>query len=251
MVLQLDRTERISVAFPIITVGAVLLIFMSGCASDSEQGAAPSMASRDVGSRPERPAQVVVYDFAVTPEELPSDAPLGARLSSGISLTPEQMAVGRQLGSNIAAQLVAAIQEMGFPAERTLTASPLRADIVVVRGCFISSRRDDTSKHLMVGFDLQSGEMRTAVECFQVTPQGAGRPLNFGSPRAPESGSPITVGTANLQVGTNAPGVIFTHSISFQDESGFRSNMDSWGSQTAREIADELRILFRSEGWVD
>src|SRR5215204_1547156 len=44
-----------------------------------------------------RPSRVLVYDFAATAAELPADAPIGARLSRGATVSTEQIATDRQL----------------------------------------------------------------------------------------------------------------------------------------------------------
>ena len=56
-----------------------------------------------VNEKAPRPGRIMVHDFAATLADIPSDAPVGARISGGASLPPEQIAMDRRLGSDMAA----------------------------------------------------------------------------------------------------------------------------------------------------
>src|SRR5208337_5082240 len=80
----------------------IVLAVMAGCASttvsDRQQVAS--------GYLP-RPAQIWVYDFAATPADVPPESALAGQSSGGAApQTAQQIAEGRKLGSEIAAQLV-------------------------------------------------------------------------------------------------------------------------------------------------
>ena len=66
-----------------------------------------------------RPSNIWVYDFAATPADVPADSSLAGQYStSPTPQTAEQIATGRKLGAEIAAQLVEEIQGMGLPAKK-------------------------------------------------------------------------------------------------------------------------------------
>ncbi|MGE5238109.1 MAG: hypothetical protein ACM3ON_04830, partial [Chloroflexota bacterium] len=75
---------------------------------------AAGCASTNITSRQEvvtgqlpRPAHIWVYDFAATPADVPADSWLADQyIGHDTPQTPEQIATGRQLGAEIAAQLV-------------------------------------------------------------------------------------------------------------------------------------------------
>lgn len=71
-----------------------------------------------------KPSQIWVYDFSATPGDVPAESALaGAAKEQQTTQTPKQVASGRQLGADIATELVKRIQDMGLPAKR---ASPPR-----------------------------------------------------------------------------------------------------------------------------
>jgi hypothetical protein len=83
---------------------------------------AAGCASTKVATRQElvtgqlpRPNNIWVYDFAATAADVPADSALAGQ-PPATSQTAEQIATGRQLGAQIASELVAQIRSMGLPA---------------------------------------------------------------------------------------------------------------------------------------
>ena len=65
-----------------------------------------------------RPGNILVYDFAASADELPTNSALyGHPELDTTPQTAEQVAEGKKLGALIATNLVADIQDMGMPAE--------------------------------------------------------------------------------------------------------------------------------------
>jgi len=58
-----------------------------------------------------------VYDFIATPADAPADSDVAAQ---GTTQTAEQIDMGRQLGAQIARELVADIEGMGLPAQKAV-----------------------------------------------------------------------------------------------------------------------------------
>ena len=68
-----------------------------------------------------RPAHIWVYDFVAREADLPAGSALAGQIAvDAASQTPEQLAMGRALGAQIAAELVAQIRGMGMPAARAV-----------------------------------------------------------------------------------------------------------------------------------
>ena len=183
-----------------------------------------------VTEKPLRPNHILVHDFAVAPADVPADAPIGARLASGASVSAEQIAMDRQLGSDMAAQLITALREMGLPAERALPGAMPQVNDVVVYGAFVSRHDTNAAKRLTIGFDFNALELLTMLEIFQRTPQGLGR---------------------RLATGGNPTGIIATSGMEIGDKATVRTKLDGWGKQTVKEIVDGLKALFQEQGWIN
>lgn len=66
-----------------------------------------------------RPENIWVYDFAATPAGVPAESSLAGRHTEHTTpQTQEQIDLGKKLGAEIAAHLVAEIRAMGMPGER-------------------------------------------------------------------------------------------------------------------------------------
>jgi hypothetical protein len=92
------------------------VVVVAGCASTKV-----SDRQRLVDEKLPRPDHILVHDFVATPADLPADSPLAGASSDRPPQTAEQIATGRGLGDQIAAELVKNIRGMGLPAERVST----------------------------------------------------------------------------------------------------------------------------------
>src|SRR5277367_1055139 len=95
-----------------IALGACLVALglASGCASTK----VTNNQNNVTGAIP-RPAQIWVYDFAATPSDVQPQSALAGQPSDAPPLTDEQIAEGRKLGAEIAADLVQQVNALGIP----------------------------------------------------------------------------------------------------------------------------------------
>src|SRR3954469_5796328 len=165
---------------------AAALLLLAGCASTS-------VTSRQAyqGERLPRPGQIVVYDFAATPADLPPGLPSEAAALGATSAaitnppTPEEFATVRKLGSLVAKELANDLRAMGLPAvQGTAAATPpasLSPDDIALAGYFATVAAGSEAERLMVGFGSGAPELNIAVEGVQMTPQGTLRRLGGGT----------------------------------------------------------------------
>ena len=170
------------------------MVVAAGCASTK-------ITSRDqlvTGQLP-RPAHIWVYDFAATPADVPADSALAGQHSEDATpQTAEQIATGRKLGAQIAAELVEQIRGMGMPAEQAVTGTTPQINDIVIRGYLISFDEGSAAKRVAIGFGSGASELRVAVEGFQMTAQGL-RKLGSGTTDSGGSKSPgAAVGAGRL-----------------------------------------------------
>jgi hypothetical protein len=120
-----------------VTAGAaaVLLAVMvvAGCASTDI-----TERQRYQGAQLARPDRIIVHDFTANPAEVPPESALAAQMADAPTPTAQQIEVGRELGAQVATDLVAELREMGLPAVRAAGQPPPRPDDIVLRGYFVS-----------------------------------------------------------------------------------------------------------------
>jgi hypothetical protein len=199
-----------------------------------------------------RPDQILVYDFAATPAEVPADSSLAREFT--IETTPqsaEQVQMGRELGAQIATELAQRIREMGMPVMRAPKGTPLRLNDIVIRGYLVSLDEGSTAKRVTIGFGYGKSELRTAVEGLQMTAQGL-RMLGSASVDAGGGKGPGTaVGAATFAATANPAGLIVSSGMKAYGELSGSSRLEGRAKQTAREIADVLEKRFKEQGWIN
>ena len=192
-----------------------------------------------------------MYDFGATASDVPADSPLAGQYTEGsMAQTSEQVATGRQLGAQIADQLVEEIRDMGLPAENALAGTTPQINDIVIRGYLVSIDEGSAMKRVTIGFGSGGSELRTAVEGYQVTAQGL-RKLGSGTVDAGAGKTPGgAVGLAGLIATGNPVGLIVSGGMKVYGEASGSAKVEGRAEKTAKEIADVLRQRFEEQGWI-
>ena len=223
-----------------------VIAFLFGCASSH-------ITDRHEykGAKIARPNQIFVYDFAATSSDVPSDSALAGQYSDPtIAQTPEQIATGRQVGAEIAQNLVSEILSMGLSAvEVSGQASPKVGDLVI-RGYILSLDEGNAAKRVAIGFGSGASHLKTAVEGFLMTENGL-KKLGSGDDEVGGSKSPGTaVALAGAVATANPAGLIISSAMKAHGEMSGSSTIEGRAKQTAQEIAKILKKKFKEQGWI-
>jgi len=225
----------------------VALLVIAGCASTKVTG-------RDelVTGQIPRPNTIWVHDFAATPGDVPDESALaGQDLEHSTPQTAKEIAMGRQLGDEIASRLIEQINGMGMSAERASAGTTPQINDLVLRGYLISFNAGSAAKRIAIGFGSGASDLKVAVEGFQMTAQGL-RKLGSGTTDAAGGKAPgADLGVLGLLATHNPAGLIISSGIKIYGEESGRSTVKGRAKQTAKEIADVLKKRFQEQGWVD
>lgn len=219
-------------------------------------GILTACASSDVESRREyqgeltEPNRIVVYNFSTSPQDVPPNSVLfGIVEQREVPQTPEEVALGHQLGDRVAAKLVEDLNDRRIPAVRAATgASPVVGD-VVLRGAFVALDEGSRVKRMLIGFGSGAAELGSVVEVYQVGddglhPLGSGEVIAGGG-KMPGVLVPVAGGAA---AGTAATSAVISGSINVVKEAGPES-IEGAAHRTAEEIADTIEEVYRKRGW--
>ena len=197
------------------------------------------------------PGNILVYDFAATAADVPAESALAGQPSVDVnSQTAGQIAAGRQLGIEIAAELVGRIHGMGMPAQRAAAGTQPRINDIVIRGYLISINEGSVTKRVAIGFGYGASELRTAVELYQMTAQGLRKLESSTMDSGGGKGPGASLGAAAFIVTANPVGLIVTSGVHVYGEESGRSKVEGRADATAKEIADQLKIRFQEQGWI-
>lgn len=197
-----------------------------------------------------RPNHIWVYDFASTPDQIPPQSGFFGQLSVPSSQTPQQIATGRQVGSDLAARLAAAIREMGMPAEQAGPGTKPELNDLEIRGYLLSVNKGSAVERVAIGFGAGASELRVAVEGFQVTDQGlrklGGGQVAAGGSKGPGEALPAVVALATA----NPVGLIVSSGVKVYGEASGSSTIEGREEAVVKEIAEKIRPRFQAQGWI-
>jgi len=199
-----------------------------------------------------RPAHIWVYDFAATAADVPADSQVARENDIQESpQTPDDVALGRQLGADIASQLVQEIQAMGLPAEHPSADTKPGIDDLVIRGQLVSFSEGSEKKRVLIGLGAGESELQVAVQGYQVTNTGLRR-LGTGDTESTAGKTPgVGVGALTTIATHNPLGLIVSTGIKAHDKKEGTDTLQARAKDTAKKIADVLKERFKEEGWID
>jgi hypothetical protein len=221
------------------------LLVLAGCASANVS----NQKSNVTGLIP-RPGQIWVYDFSANPADIPADSALTNIDKPEKPPTDEEVAMGRQLGISISAELVSKIKEMGMPAAVATPDTKPQLNDIVLRGYLVSIEKGGTLARMTIGFGAGGSELTTVVEGYQMTTNGL-RKLGSGTVGATGSKGPgMALGAATWAVTGSPVGLVVSGGLKVYGEASGRSSVEGRAKDTAKEIADFLKTKFQAQGWI-
>ena len=224
--------------------GWLALVLVAGCASTEV-----TERQRYEGAQLARPDRIIVHDFTADPAEVPPESAFADKLAAAAPPTPEQAEVARQLGDQIAQELVAELQDAGLPAVEA-TGAAAQVDDVVIRGYFVSVDEGSARERVLVGFGRGAAELHTAVEGFQMTSQGlrrlGGGEVGSGGGDMPGAVLPLAV----LAATANPIGLVVGGAVKLTGEATGSDTIEGAARRTAEEIAAQLKTTAQEQGWI-
>jgi hypothetical protein len=224
----------------------LVLLLSAGCATTE-------VSDRQTysGAKLARPDRIIVYDFAVTPNEVPAGSTLSsAPADAAAPQTEKDIEEGRALAAEMAKQLVADLQDMGLPAVRAEGQPPPRVNDIAIKGSFVTVQEGSTGKRLLIGFGSGGSELETVVEGYQMTPQGlrklGGGKVDSGGNKTPGLIVPLAVTAATA----NPLGLIVVGGMKAYGEVSGSSGIEGRAKATAEEIAAQLKTAAEKQGWI-
>jgi hypothetical protein len=220
------------------------VIVLAGCASSKVTAYQP------YEGKIARPDRIIVYDFAVTPSDLPAEVAVAGEGLPSAPQTATQLATGRKLGAEIAKDLVADLQTMGLPAVRAAgEPGPQPGDALVV-GYFASVDEGSATKRVVLGFGSGGAELKTIAKGFLMTEQGlralGSGEVAAGSGKLPGGAIPLAVTIATA----NPIGLIVSGGVKAYGEMSGSETIEGAARRTADEIASKIRITAEKQGWI-
>jgi hypothetical protein len=225
----------------------IFVALLAGCASTKVSDS----YNVDTGQLA-RPSHIWVYDFAATGSDVPGGSALYGKHSEHNSpQTAQQLATGRQVGAEIATDLVAQISAMGLPAKHASSSTTPAVHDIVIHGYIIAIVQGDKDKRVAIGLGEGSSELKAAAEGFEMTANGL---VKWGGGKTDATGDKTPgagVGLVGMVATHNPLGLIVSSGVKVHGEKTGEATISGRAKQTATEIAGQIKKQFQQEGWIN
>jgi Domain of unknown function (DUF4410) len=223
------------------------IAFFAGCASTNVN------VDSEYQGFLQQPSRVLVYDFAVSPDEVELDSGISGDIKDLVNQSPrtdQERAIGRQVAAALAAHLVKEISALGIPAIRASTNAPVAGRALVIKGQFVSVDEGNQAERVVIGCGLGRTDVRALVEAYdyndgkKVLLEKFG--INARSGDKPGMAETMGVGAIAGHLATSA--VVSTGLAVGSEE--FTANVDADADRTAKAIAKQLKDVYIGQGWL-
>jgi hypothetical protein len=147
-------------------------------------------------------------------------------------------------------ELAANIRAMGLSAVRATSQTVSQVNDIMIRGYLLSVDEGSQLKRVTLGFGSGASELKTLVEGYQMTASG---PRKLGQGSIDAGGGKVpggAFGVAALLVTHNPVGLAVQVGVQGYGELSGKAKIQGRAKQAAKEIADQLKIRFKEEGWI-
>jgi len=146
-------------------IGLFIFVF-GGCAPTEVK-----IQSESVAQFP-KPERILVYRFAVSPDEVKLDRGINSKIERYITKTPrtvEEKAVGKRVADSVAKHLVENIENLGLRAEMGEGEPPKTGNIFEISGQFVSIDEGNSAERVIIGFGAGRTEVKTYVQTYDIS----------------------------------------------------------------------------------
>ena len=142
--------------FPRPLVVSLLLSLVVGCAGATTQQTGQRVEDRTLP----RPPVLLIYDFAVAPDDAPPS---------------EEIERGRAIAKAYSEEVVIKLEAVGIPAQRATDSTTVPLHAVVVKGQFVTIQEGSRTRRMLIGFGAGSTMLRVEVQVYQMMESGLQR----------------------------------------------------------------------------
>lgn len=229
-----------------LVVAAALTAVLSACTSvevDPEAGAMERLS---------RPDRVLVYNFAVTPQEIQLDA-IGSEITKtfdGTADSAQEQQVGRAVADALAKHLVSTINDMGLYAVRASGPVPPAGTDLLIMGQLVSIDEGNAAERMVIGLGAGRSDVEAHVQVYESV---AGRRVVIESMSGDAKSSLMPGAAETMGVGGLTGHLLVSTAITagsqFANQT-LSANVDSEAGRLGDKVADQLKALFIKQGWI-
>jgi hypothetical protein len=210
------------------------------------------MSKTDRKSLP-HPTQILVYDFAVSPSEIPADsAALGQLKSAGDdpNSNPQRTSLEHQIAGIVADKLVEELRDLDLPAQRWHGPAPAGPGIYTIEGQFVTLDEGNAAMRMIVGFGIGGTEIETLVQAYAVEPTGK-RLLAEATVSSESSNMPGLAATLPAGAAISGIGMASAINTGVGVVREINTDVREGAEETAEAIVELMKPRMEKLEWID
>jgi hypothetical protein len=200
------------------------------------------------------PQRVLVYDFAVTEDDVKRNQSIIAKAVDSASPTTERerkLDVGHQVVARMTEDLVAGINDLGLPTQHAFASTPVSNGDLLVLGQFLNVDEGNRLRRLVVGFGAGGATLDSQVLVYQATARGDDKLLEFtthaDSGKMP--GAAATMGAGAAAQGGVTAGMAAAN-VAVGGVKAYRSEAEALTGRSADQAVAYLSEFFARQRWI-
>jgi len=198
------------------------------------------------------PDRVLVYDFAVSANDIKLNSAIGARLANlvaGAKENEEQVKVGRAVAKAFSETLVKELNQLGLPVEQASSGTMPTERTVIIHGQFLTIDEGNRLRRMVIGFGVGGTDLRTKVQVYQGT-EAAPLLLQEFEAKAESSKKPGMGPMAGVGAAATSAASAAAVSGGVGVATEFDQTVEGDAKRTAKEVAKPLSRFFAGQGWI-
>ncbi len=190
-----------------------------------------------------QPPLVLVYDFAVRPDDVVVDA-FGPAFLPAPTTHAEPPSRDERVANTLAAAMVEKLRAGGIRAERAGARTTPPREAVIVKGQFVTVIEGDATPRMMIGLGPASSALRIQVQAYQVNESGDLRRIA----EREVGGAGIVVATTPDQPRPPVRPAVIAGGLTFVLRS--QANVEADTERLAELFAERAVDFYHRQGWL-
>ena len=200
-----------------------------------------------------QPSSVLVYTFAVSPDEVQLTQGIEPAIAQAVSGTPrteQEIQLGHAVAQTIADEIVLQVQQMGLAATRASGQPPAYGNNALVQGQLISIDEGNQTERVVIGLGFGRSNVAASV---QVSSSNAGTitpiesvTVNAESGDMPGAAETMGVGGITGHLALSAA----TTTVGQFANYGLSASASAEAKRLGDKVATELKAVFQQQGWL-
>jgi hypothetical protein len=189
-----------------------------------------------------KPQKILVYDYAVNPDDVQVDKLQALRPRHLITGDESQDKIAAGAGKKYYLELIKALKKTGIPVEQVTTATAPPDNAMLVQGSFTSLKQGTKAERDTIGMGTGNADFETKVDVHLKTPADTILLSQFQTDTKPgkNAGSALP-----MAAGLNPAAAVTKSTITDR-----KKTLNAYASKTADATAKEIFKSMAAQGWI-